>query len=56
MLFERFYADGNQKALALIQKISPIAWQHIHFLGHYAFRYQKPMIDLEEMLANVSLK
>jgi hypothetical protein len=33
MLLERFRADGNEKALAL-QKISPVAWQHIHFLGH----------------------
>ena len=56
MLFERFHADGNQKILALLEKISPIAWQHIHFLGHYAFRDKKSMIDLEAMLANVSLE
>jgi hypothetical protein len=55
-LFERFYADGNKKALALLQKISPVAWQHIHFLGHYTFRDNKQLIDLEEMLAKVTLE
>ena len=56
MLFERFHADGNEKALALLQKISPVAWQHIHFLGHYTFRDNKHLIDLEAMLANVTLE
>lgn len=56
MLLERFQADGNEKALALLQKISPVAWQHIHFLGHYTFRGNKILIDLEAMLANVTLK
>ncbi len=55
MLFERFHADGNKKALAVLQKISPVAWQHIHFLGHYTFRDNKHLIDLEAMLANVTL-
>jgi TnpA family transposase len=55
-LFERFNTDNNQKALALLKKISPIAWQHIHFLGHYIFRNQKHLIDLEAMLANVTLE
>jgi hypothetical protein len=55
LLFERFHADGNKKALAVLQKISPVAWQHIHFLGHYNFRDNKHLIDLEAMLANVTL-
>ena len=56
MLLERFHADGNEKALALLQKISPVAWQHIHFLGHYTFRDDTNLIDLEAMLANVTLE
>ena len=55
MLLERFLAGGNEKALALLQKISPVAWKHIHFLGHYTFRDNTNMIDLEAMLANVTL-
>jgi TnpA family transposase len=56
MLLERFQADGNEKALALLQKISPVAWQHIHFLGHYTFRDNTILIDLEAMLAHVTLE
>jgi len=47
--------SGNDKAIALLQKISPVAWQHIHFLGHYTFRENKHLIDLETTLANVTL-
>ena len=56
MLLERFQADGKETALALLQKISPVAWQHIHFLGHYTFRDNTNLIDLEAMLANVTLE
>jgi hypothetical protein len=35
----------------MLRKISPVAWQHIHFLGHYLFRDGQP-IDLEAILAH----
>lgn len=54
-LLDRYRTDGNQKALDLLKKISPVAWQHIHFLGHYTFRGNQQPIDLETMLADVSL-
>ncbi len=53
-LLKRYQAEGNQKALDLLKRISPIAWQHIHFLGHYAFRDRKNPIDLEAILAGVN--
>ena len=56
MLLDKYKAAGNEKIIALLQKISPVAWQHIHFLGHYAFRDNKHIIDLETMLANVKLE
>jgi hypothetical protein len=31
MLLERFQTDGQNKPLELLKKISPVAWQHIHF-------------------------
>src|SRR6478672_9321636 len=37
-LLERYQATGNQKAPQYLKAISPVAWQHIHFLGHYTFR------------------
>ena len=54
-LLDRYQTDRNQKALDLLKKISPVAWQHIHFLGHYAFRGNQLPIDLEAMLADVIL-
>lgn len=54
-LFDRYQTAGNQKALDMLKKISPVAWQHIHFLGHYTFRGNQHPIDLETMLAGVSL-
>ena len=33
-LLTKYEVDGNAKALALIKKISPTAWRHIHLNGH----------------------
>ncbi len=54
-LLNRYQGEGNQKALDLLKRISPVAWQHIHFLGHYAFRDKQNPIDLEALLASVNL-
>jgi hypothetical protein len=40
----RYQANGDQKALDLLRRISPAVWQHIHFLGHYAFRDKGPQL------------
>jgi len=40
----------------LLKRISPVAWQHIRFLGHYAFRDKQHPIDLEAILAWVNLQ
>jgi hypothetical protein len=55
MLLNRYQADGKQKLLNVLKKISPVAWQHIHFLGHYLFRGNKRPIDLEAVLAHADL-
>jgi len=36
--------------------ISPAAWQHQHFLGHYAFRDKRNPIDLEALQAGIFLE
>ena len=54
-LLERYKATGNQKAIQLLQKISPVAWRHIHLLGRYVFRDRGQPIDLDTMLAGISL-
>lgn len=54
-LFERYQREGNQKALVMLAKISPVAWQHIHFLGHYMFRGNLNPIDLGVLLAGLDI-
>lgn len=50
-LLGRCLAAGNEKALNLLRRISPAAWQHLHFLRHYDFRGKHNPIDLEAVLA-----
>jgi hypothetical protein len=38
---------------AVLQPGDTVAWQHIHFLGHYLFRDNHLPIDLEAILAHV---
>ena len=52
-LLSRYLATGNEKAMDLLRRISPAAWQHLHFLGHYAFRNKRKPIDLEAILAGI---
>jgi hypothetical protein len=54
-LLERYRAAGDRKAIMLLRKISPVAWQHIHFLGRYLFRGNRQPIDLLALLADVAL-
>jgi TnpA family transposase len=53
-LREKYEAEGNQKALDLLKRISPVAWQHIHFLGHLVFS-DEHSIDLEEIIKQLVL-
>jgi hypothetical protein len=55
-LLNRYQTADDRKALELLKRISPVAWQHIHFLGHYAFRDNQHPIDLEAILAWVTLQ
>jgi TnpA family transposase len=52
-LLGRCLATGKDNALDLLRRISPAAWQHLHFLGHYAFRDKRNPIDLEAVLAGI---
>ncbi|MGA7954534.1 MAG: Tn3 family transposase [Gloeobacterales cyanobacterium] len=52
-LLSRHLATGNEKALDLLRRISPAAWKHLHFLGHYAFRDKHHPIDLKAILVGI---
>jgi hypothetical protein len=50
-LLNRCQTGDKEEVLEQRKKISPVAWQHIHFLGHYLFRDNRA-IDLETILAH----
>jgi Tn3 transposase DDE domain len=54
-LLERYCAADDHKALRTLRNLSPVAWQHVHFLGRYLFRSSRPPIDLVALLADVTL-
>jgi hypothetical protein len=37
-LLDRCQTATKEKPPELLKKIFPVAWQHVHFLGHYLFR------------------
>lgn len=51
-LLNKYEQTGNKKILALVKKISPVAWQHIHFSGHYAFNINN-IIDLDQIIGDL---
>jgi TnpA family transposase len=55
-LRDKYQATKNTKALALLKKIFPTAWQHIYFHGHYTFCGRRIPIDLDAILANLALE
>jgi hypothetical protein len=48
-------ANNHKKISAILNKISPIAWQHIHLLGQYTFQNKQHHIDINKILAEVQL-
>jgi len=54
-LLATYEAAGNAKALALLKKISPVAWRHLHLGGHYTFRDGGKTIDLDAIVSGLTL-
>ena len=54
-LLTKYEASGNEKALALVKSTSPVAWQHIHLNGRYAFRDGGQAIDLDAIIEGLQL-
>jgi hypothetical protein len=54
-VFDRHRATGDEAAITRLQKISPVAWQSILFLGRYRFRGPRQPIDMDALLATASL-
>ena len=54
-VLDRHRAAGDQAAIARLQKISPVAWQNILFLGRYLFRSPRQHIDVDALIATAIL-
>jgi len=50
-VLDRHRAAGDQAAIVRLQKISPVAWQSILFLGRYLFRGPRQSIDVDTLIA-----
>lgn len=54
-LLERLEAEGNDKGIEALTRISPVAWQHILLNGHYTFHSSNEIIDLDALVAGLKL-
>ena len=54
-LLERLEAEGNDKGIENLPRISPVAWQHILLNGHYTFQNSNEIIDLDVLVAGLKL-
>jgi TnpA family transposase len=45
-LLERYEKEGNAKKVALLKRLSPVAWQHINMIGRYEFCWNRDAIDI----------
>jgi TnpA family transposase len=52
-VLEAYEKAGNKKGLALLKKISPVAWGHIHFQGHFVFS-DEITIDLNALITKLN--
>jgi TnpA family transposase len=46
--------NGDAQGAALVQQISPVAWQHINFYGRYEFIKGPALINLEALVEELS--
>jgi TnpA family transposase len=46
-VYEQKVAAGDLDAIAFIQGMSPVAWQHVNMFGSFEFSEEDPDIDLE---------
>lgn len=53
-LYAKYQTEGNEKAINLLKKISPVAWRHINFHGHFVFSNVNA-IDLDQIIQELLL-
>lgn len=51
-LLERLEAEGNDRGIEALTRISAVVWQHILLNGHYTFQSSSQIIDLDVLVAS----
>jgi len=55
-LYEKVHGNKeNRKTKKSIAKTSPVAWQNIHFTGHFTFYESKEAIKIEKIIEEIDL-
>jgi hypothetical protein len=50
-VYEQKMAAGDLDAIAFIQGMLPVAWQHVNMFGSFEFSNEAPDIDMEALAA-----
>jgi len=50
LLYESYEFKNDKKNMRLLIRLSPVAWQHINFLGSYEFCRNTQSIDIEAII------
>lgn len=50
-VYEQKVAAGDLNAIAFIQAMSPVAWQHVNMFGSFEFSNEDPDIDMDALAA-----
>ena len=45
---------GEDQEVAVLERVSPVAWQHINFYGRYEFTNPPEQIDIETMVQKLA--
>ena len=48
-------AQADDEAVALLKKVSPVAWQNINLQGRFQFNNRPEPIDMEAIIRQLSL-
>ncbi len=55
-LLEKQQLYKSDRMSKKLRKISPVAWQHIHLLGHYNFKKRsQQLLDLDALMENIKI-
>ena len=55
-LLAKYESNQGQRIMCKINKISLVAWRHIHMGGHYTFHGTGKAVDLDVMVADLLLE